>query len=218
MTAPHTDRMSRKASLPTMRYERELRAAGFSIVAGVDEVGRGPLAGPVCAAAAILPARFRHDVLNDSKKLTESQREALYEELSARDGVVWCVQLVEASEVDRINVLEACRLAMRRAVLGLAVRAHAALIDGLPVPDFPVHQLSLVKGDSLSFSIAAASVIAKVTRDRLMREWAAQYPAYGFDRHKGYGTRDHLAALRRHGPCPLHRRSFAPVAQLELGL
>lgn len=210
--------MSLRGQLPTMRYERKLRASGFKIVAGVDEVGRGPLAGPVCAAAVILPRRFRHDVLNDSKKLTENQREALYEELTAHRGVTWCVQLVEADEVDRINVLQACHLAMRRAVLGLAALADAALIDGLPVPDFPVHQLAVVKGDSLSFSIAAASVIAKVTRDRLMRQWAVKYPQYGFDGHKGYGTPEHLAALRRHGPCPLHRWSFAPVAQAELAL
>lgn len=210
--------MSSRDKLPTMRYERKLRASGFKVVAGVDEVGRGPLAGPVCAAAVILPRSFRHEVLNDSKKLTENQREALHAELTAHRGVVWCVQLVEADEVDRINVLRACHLAMRRAVLGLAEQADAALIDGLPVPDFPVHQLALVKGDSRSFSIAAASVIAKVTRDRLMRQWAVKYPQYGFDGHKGYGTQEHLAALRRHGPCPLHRWSFAPVAQAELAL
>lgn len=210
--------MSRRGDLPTMRYERKLRASGFTVIAGVDEVGRGPLAGPVCAAATVLPASFRHKVLNDSKKLSEKQREALYEELTSHRGIVWCVQLVEADEVDRINVLQASHLAMRRAVLGLSARADAALIDGLPVPDFPVHQLALVGGDGRSFSIAAASVIAKVTRDRLMREWAVKYPEYGFDGHKGYGTKDHLAALRRHGPCPLHRRSFAPVAQMELAL
>lgn len=210
--------MSRRGDLPSMRYERQLRASGFAIVAGVDEVGRGPLAGPVCAAAAVLPARFRHEVLNDSKKLTEKKREELYAELTTHREVLWCVQLVDADEVDRINVLQACHLAMRRAVLGLSVRADAALIDGLPVPDFPVHQLALVGGDGRSFSIAAASVIAKVTRDRLMREWAMKYPQYGFDGHKGYGTKEHLAALRRHGPCPLHRRTFEPVAQMELAL
>ena len=196
-----------------MNYERELRASGYLVIAGVDEVGRGPLAGPVCAAAAILPDGFDHPVLNDSKKLNGRQRESIYHELTQCSSVVWCCTMVEVDEIDRINILQATWVAMRRAVDGLAKKADAALIDGRPVKGFPIHHRALVKGDSLSFSIAAASVIAKVTRDRLMCELAAQHPEYGFDDHKGYGTPRHLEALRRHGPCPLHRRSFAPVAE-----
>ena len=204
--------------MPSLTHEKELRLQGFTLIAGVDEVGRGPLAGPVCAAAAILPLKFRHKVLNDSKKLTENQREDIYEELTANKHIVWSCELVEVDVIDRINILQATHLAMRRAVAGLKLKADAALIDGLPVPDFPVPQRSIIQGDSISFSIAAASVIAKVTRDRLMRRLAAEYPVYGFEKHKGYGTPKHLAALRQHGPCPLHRRSFSPVAQLTLNL
>ena len=195
-----------------MNYERELRASGYSIVAGVDEVGRGPLAGPVCAAAVVLPDGFDHPVLTDSKKLNGKQRESIYHELTQCSSVLWCCTMIEADEIDRINILQATWVAMRRAVDGLAKMADAALIDGRPVKGFPIHHRALVKGDSLSFSIAAASVIAKVTRDRLMCELAMQHPEYGFDDHKGYGTPRHLEALRRHGPCPIHRRSFAPVA------
>lgn len=197
-----------------MKHERELRAAGYRVVAGIDEVGRGPLAGPVCAAAVVLPRKFRHKVLNDSKKLSEKQREEIFGDLTGDGGVVWNCTMVEVEEIDRINILQATWVAMRRAVNGLAVKADAALIDGRPVRDFPVHHRALVGGDSLSFSIAAASVIAKVTRDRLMRELALKHPEYGFDEHKGYGTPRHLEALRRHGPSPFHRRSFEPVAQM----
>ena len=204
--------------MPSLDHENELRAQGHQIVAGLDEVGRGPLAGPVCAAAAVLPNDFEHRVLNDSKKLSERQREKIYDELMAHPGVIWHCVMLSVEEIDRINILQASREAMRQALLGLRVKAHAALIDGLPVPDFPVPQRALVKGDSISYSIAAASVIAKVTRDRLMVDLAAQYPHYGFEQHKGYPTPVHLAALREHGPCPIHRRSFAPVAQLNLAL
>ena len=204
--------------MPSLDHENELRAQGHQIVAGLDEVGRGPLAGPVCAAAAVLPNDFEHRVLNDSKKLSERQRDKIYDELMAHPGVIWHCVMLSVEEIDRINILQASREAMRQALRGLRVKAHAALIDGLPVPDFPVPQRALVKGDSISYSIAAASVIAKVTRDRLMVALAAQYPNYGFEQHKGYPTPVHLAALRAHGPCPIHRRSFAPVAQLNLPL
>lgn len=204
--------------MPSLDHENELRAQGHQIVAGLDEVGRGPLAGPVCAAAAVLPHDFEHRVLNDSKKLSERQRDKIYDELMAHPGVIWHCVMLSVEEIDRINILQASREAMRQALRGLRVKANAALIDGLPVPDFPVPQRALVKGDSISYSIAAASVIAKVTRDRLMVDLAAQYPHYGFEQHKGYPTPVHLAALREHGPCPIHRRSFAPVAQLNLAL
>ncbi len=199
-----------------MNHEHELRASGYLVVAGVDEAGRGPLAGPVCAAAAVLPDDFDHGLLTDSKLLKARQRECIFEELTCNTSVLWCCAMVEIDEIDRINILQATWVAMRRAVAGLPRKIDAALIDGRAVRDFPVHHRALVKGDSLSFSIAAASVIAKVTRDRLMCELAVRHPEYGFDDHKGYGTPRHLEALRRHGPCAIHRRSFAPVSEQAL--
>lgn len=203
---------------PHLRHERTLQKQGYVRIAGIDEAGRGPLAGPVSVAAVILPEGFRHKVLTDSKQLNEEKRELIYEELTRTEGVHWHVVLVEVEEIDRINILRATHMGMRRAVAGLVHPPEAVLIDGLRVPDFPLPQEALVKGDARSFSIAAASVIAKVTRDRYMHAAAAHHPEYGFERHKGYGTPEHLEALRRHGPCPLHRRSFAPVSQLTLAL
>ena len=203
----------------SLRHERTLRKAGVQIIAGVDEAGRGPLAGPVVAAAVILPADFRHKTLNDSKQLSAAAREAIYCELTAGgSGVTWAVSSAESDEIDRINILRATHEAMRRAVAALSVAPQHALIDGLPVRPFPVPSTALVKGDAQSLSIAAASVIAKVTRDRIMLEMDALYPAYQFSQHKGYGTEAHLAMLRAHGPCPIHRRSFLPVegAQIDL--
>lgn len=199
-----------------LRHERKLRADGCVRIAGIDEVGRGPLAGPVVAAAAILPERFRHKTLNDSKKLSAEVREKIYAELTARADVAWAVCVVEVEEIDRINILRASHEAMRRAVMALTTRPDHALIDGLPVRPFPVPHTALVKGDSISFSIAAASVIAKVTRDRIMVELDQRYPGYEFGQHKGYGTELHLARLKQHGPCPIHRRTFLPVEQAEL--
>jgi len=195
-------------------YELALRKNGIKIIAGIDEVGRGPLAGPVVAAAVILPNGFHHDSLTDSKKLTHKQREVIYEELLASPKILWAVAIVESDEVDRLNILRATHEAMRRAVADLKTAPHHVLIDGLPVNPFPIPQTALVEGDSKSFSIAAASVIAKVTRDRLMVEMDVRYPGYEFGKHKGYGTKLHLERLQKHGPCPIHRKSFAPVAQL----
>jgi ribonuclease HII len=204
--------------MPTLDHENQLRAAGHAIVAGIDEAGRGPLAGPVTVAAVILPSDFTHAVLNDSKQLTEKKREAIYEEITADPRIRWHCCVVEADEIDRINILQATWEGMRRSALALDPRPHAVLIDGKPVKKYPLPQVALVKGDSLSFSIAAASVIAKVTRDRIMLRLAEEFPQYGFEVHKGYPTPKHLAALKEHGPCPQHRRSFGPVAQLELNL
>lgn len=204
--------------MPDLFHEIQLRHEGFLLVAGIDEAGRGPLAGPVTAGAVVLPEDYRHDILNDSKKLSEKQRETLYTELITDERVLWSAACVEPDEIDRINILRATWRAMGKAFQQLARTADVALIDGRPVRDFPGEHRALVKGDSLSLSIAAASVIAKVHRDRLMVEYASHYPEYGFDRHKGYGTARHLAALRQHGPCPIHRRSFSPVSQLELNL
>ena len=200
--------------MPSLDHENQLRSAGHRIIAGIDEAGRGPLAGPVCVAAVILPDDFIHPKLNDSKKLSEKQREELHAELIADPRIQWHCETVPAEEIDRVNILQATWLGMRRCALALVPRPDAALIDGRPVRNFPIPQRALVKGDSLSFSIAAASIIAKVTRDRLMQELADRHPGYGFEIHKGYPTPAHLAALERLGPCPEHRRSFAPVARL----
>ena len=197
----------------TLLHERKLWSAGCKVVAGVDEAGRGPLAGPVVAAAVVLPGDFVHGVLNDSKQLTARRREALFEELTGRGDIAWEVSVVGSEEIDRLNILQAAHEAMRRAVLALPKPPAHVLIDGLPVEPFPFPSTALVGGDALSFSIAAASVIAKVTRDRLMREMDARHPGYDFARHKGYGTALHLQRLQVHGPSPIHRRSFRPVQQ-----
>ncbi len=204
--------------MPTLDHENTLRSSGFRIVAGIDEAGRGPLAGPVCVAAVVLPDDFTHALINDSKQLSESKRERLYDEITGDARIQWQCVSIEPDEIDRINILQATWEGMRRAALGLNPTPDAALIDGKPVKRFPLHQIALVKGDSLSYSIAAASIIAKVTRDRIMVAMARQHPEYGFEIHKGDPTPAHLAALKRHGPCPHHRRSFSPVAQLELDL
>jgi len=198
-----------------LRHERKLRASGCVLIAGIDEAGRGPLAGPVVAAAVILPERFRHNTLDDSKKLSAERREAIFVELTAQAEICWAAAVVETEEIDRINILRATHQAMRRAVAALARVPDHVLIDGLPVRPFPVQQTALVGGDALSFSIAAASVIAKVTRDRIMVEMDQRHPGYEFAQHKGYGTELHLARLKQHGPCPIHRRSFLPVQQAE---
>jgi len=195
------------------KHERALRKAGLQIIAGTDEVGRGPLAGPVVAAAVILPENFRHKKLNDSKQLSEKLREEIFAELTSREDICWAVASVDCEEIDRINIHRASHEAMRRAVAALAIAPQHVLIDGRAVQPFPFRQTAIIRGDACSFSIAAASVIAKVTRDRLMREMDALYPAYDFARHKGYSTPLHLENLRTHGPCPIHRKSFLPVAQ-----
>jgi ribonuclease HII len=202
--------------MPDFSLEHALHARGLTRIAGVDEAGRGPLAGPVAAAAVILPDTCGVHGLDDSKKLSAKKRDALYQILTTDPRVIWSVALASAGEIDSLNILRATHLAMRRAVAGLAVVPDHCLIDGLPVRGFPWPHDGIVKGDGRSFSIAAASIIAKVTRDRLMRELDAEFPQYGFANHQGYGTKQHLAALRIHGPCCHHRRSFEPVAQLPL--
>ena len=195
------------------RHERKLRAIGFSSIAGIDEAGRGALAGPVVAAAAILPEKFRHKRLNDSKQLLPERREEIYRDLTSNGSIVWAVGIVDAPEIDAINILRATHKAMRAAIEALTATADHALIDGLPVVPFPLPQTAVVDGDCKSLSIAAASVIAKVTRDMMMREFCARFPEYCFSQHKGYGTELHLIKLHEHGPCEIHRRSFEPVAQ-----
>ncbi len=207
-----------------LRHERQAWASGRVRVAGVDEAGRGPLAGPVVAAAFVFPAAlFRRGVpvelrgIDDSKKLTPARRAACFAVLTSPDrGFTHAVAIVGPDEIDRINILRATHVGMARALGALSPPADFALVDGLPVPGLPVPSQSVVKGDQLSLSIAAASIVAKVTRDRIMCELARLHPEYGFDRHMGYGTAEHLVALRRHGPCPAHRRSCRPVLERDL--
>jgi ribonuclease HII len=201
-----------------MSAEQSAHAAGHARVCGIDEAGRGPLAGPVVAAAVVLPADYELPGLNDSKKLTARRREQLYELLMNDPRVHKCVATATVAEIDELNILRATHLAMARAAQGLVPPPDFCLIDGLAVPGFPLPSTNLVKGDARSLSIAAASVLAKVTRDRYMCELARQYPQYGFDRHAGYGTKAHLQAIQQYGITPHHRRSFAPVAQMELPL
>ena len=189
------------------RYEREAFAEGFAVVCGVDEAGRGPLAGPVCAAAVVLPRETVIEGLNDSKKLTDQKRRALYDVITER-AVAYGIAFASEQEIDEINILQATFLAMERAMQKLTVRPQLALIDGNRAKDFGLPVRTIVHGDSLSASIAAASILAKVTRDRLMEELDGEYTQYGFAVHKGYGTKRHYEALREFGPCPIHRRTF----------
>jgi ribonuclease HII len=195
------------------RHERKLRTLGITTIAGVDEAGRGALAGPVVAAAVILPEKFRHRKLNDSKQLLPEKREEIYRDLIDNNAIAWAVGVVDSIEIDTINILRATHKAMRIALAGLALQPDHVLIDGLPVFPFPLPQTAIIDGDCHSLSIAAASVIAKVTRDAIMRDFCARFPEYCFGQHKGYATELHLIKLHEHGPCPIHRRSFEPVAQ-----
>jgi ribonuclease HII len=198
----------------SFEHERALQEQGFLRIAGIDEAGRGPLAGPVVAAAVVFQnSKIPQPGLNDSKKLSPRRRDELYQHLTQAAGVLWAVSIQDVKTIDRINILKATHQAMRTAALTLSRSPDHALIDGLPVPNFPIPHTALVQGDGRSQSIAAASIIAKVTRDRIMDDMDAIYPQYGFRQHKGYGTAAHLAALQTHGPCPIHRRSFAPVAR-----
>jgi len=208
------------AKLDVLLYEKEAWASGFSRTAGIDEAGRGPLAGPVVAAAIRFdPDYLREEVdgrlagLTDSKALSEKKRERFFELLLDSPNIVFGIGIVDAEEIDRINVLKATHKAMRKAAQ--AVDPDFLLVDGLPVKDLPCPSKSIVKGDALSLSISAASVLAKVTRDRIMLELDRQYPEYGFAGHKGYGTKKHLAALRKFGATPAHRKTFRPVADLD---
>jgi len=201
-------------------FERVLWKRGATRVAGVDEAGRGPLAGPVVAAAAILPAKWAAaglpdelEGLNDSKQLTRLQREIFFAFLTNCGEVEFAVAQIDAAQIDAVNILQATHRAMDDALAQL--NPEHALVDGRPVKTMRVPQTAIIKGDARSYSIAAASVLAKVTRDRLMLEFDRRWPVYGFAAHKGYGTARHLAALAAHGPCPIHRRSFAPLKPQE---
>ena len=192
---------------PDETFENQLREAGYTAICGVDEAGRGPLSGPVVAAACILPAGCEIPGLNDSKKLTPKQRDRLFD--TVREvAVAYAIGMASPEEIDQMNILNATMLAMRRAIEGLPVKADFALIDGNCARGIDLPHKTVISGDALSVSISAASILAKVTRDRICLENDRDYPEYGFAKHKGYGTREHMDALRRLGPCPLHRRSF----------
>jgi len=206
-----------------LEHERDAWATGRLFVAGVDEAGRGPLAGPVVAAAVWFDRDFleREEKktlagVDDSKKLTAARREALYDLLTRCPAAHVAWSAAEVAEITRLDILRATHAAMARALAALDPPADFALVDGLPVRGLPVPSRAIVKGDATSLSIAAASIVAKVVRDRRMEELDKLYPEYGFAKHKGYGTAAHLEALRRHGPCPEHRPTFAPVRQLTL--
>ena len=200
------------------RYEKKLRAVGVVRIAGIDEAGRGALAGPVVAAAVVLPEKFRHRKLKDSKQLAPELREKIYGELIGHSEISWAIGVVDHLEIDQINILRATHKAMRMAIEALPGPPEHVLIDGLPVSPFPFPQTAIVDGDCISLSIAAASVIAKVTRDMMMRDFCARFPEYCFSQHKGYSTELHLTKLHELGPCEIHRRSFEPVAQPLLAL
>lgn len=188
-------------------YENEAHTNGFTVVCGVDEAGRGPLAGPVFAGAVILPENYSHEILNDSKKLSEKKRDAVYEDI-IRDAVSWSVGIADEKEIDDINILNATFLAMKRAVEGLDVKPDLAYIDGNQYPKTGVKEITIIKGDSKCMSVAAASIIAKVSRDRFMLEIAEKYPEYQFEKHKGYGTKLHYEMIEKYGVSPVHRRTF----------
>ncbi|MCK5604720.1 ribonuclease HII [Candidatus Pacearchaeota archaeon] len=192
------------------REEQQLRERGYSVIAGVDEAGRGPLAGPVVAGAVILPADYRNESIQDSKQLTNLQREQLFVEIK-NSALSFAVGIVGWKQIDEMGILNAAKLAMRRAILKLDPAPDFILIDAVPVNIMEIPQKAIVKGDQKVLSIAAASIIAKVSRDHLMQDYHKKYPHYGFDQHMGYGTEIHLSAIKKHGPCKIHRMTFSPL-------
>ena len=190
-----------------LEYENELYAKGYTTICGVDEAGRGPLAGPVCAGAVILKKGQVIEGVNDSKKLSEKKREKLFDVIK-EEAVAYGIGWASVEEIEEINILNAAMLAMKRAVEQLAIKPDYALIDGNKTPELEIPSLAIVKGDSLSESIAAASILAKVSRDRLLLELAKDYPEYHFEKHKGYGTKLHREMILKYGPCEIHRPSF----------
>lgn len=190
-----------------LEFEKEALAKGYKSVCGVDEAGRGPLAGPVCAAAVILPEGVIINGVNDSKKLSEKKRESLFDVIREQ-ALSYSIAYATVDEIEEINILNATMLAMRRAIDGLEIKADYAMIDGNKIPPIDIDAECIVKGDAKSMSIACASILAKVSRDRLLYKYAEEYPMYGFDKHKGYGTKVHREAILKYGPCPYHRKSF----------
>ena len=190
-----------------LEFEKEAAAKGYKAVCGVDEAGRGPLAGPVCAAAVILPENTIIEGVNDSKKLSEKKREALFDVIK-QQALSYSIAFASVEEIEEMNILNATMLAMKRAVEGLDVKADYAMIDGNRLPNLDIDSEFIIKGDARSMSIACASILAKVSRDRLLYKYAEEFPEYSFDKHKGYGTKVHVEALKKYGPCKYHRLSF----------
>lgn len=188
-------------------YENAAYEKGYQYVCGVDEAGRGPLAGPVCAAAVILPKGMIIEGVNDSKKLSEKKREALFDVICS-SALAYSIAFAEVEEIEEVNILRATMNTMKRAVEGLNIKADFAYIDGNTMPPVDIDGECIVKGDAKSMSVACASILAKVSRDRLMLKYAEMYPRYSFEKHKGYGTKVHVEALKEYGPCPIHRMSF----------
>ena len=197
---------------PDNKYELEARNAGIKLIAGIDEAGRGPLAGPVVAAAVILDIDANIEGINDSKLLSSKERDKLFSKIH-QNALSIGLSIVEPETIDRINILQATRLAMTKAVTNLALKPGLVLIDGPITLDINTRQIPIIKGDRLSISISAASIIAKVTRDGIMKSFHNMYPEYGFYKNKGYGTKEHVAALKKYGPCKIHRKSFAGIGE-----
>lgn len=199
-------------------FEKELQCSGVRFIAGVDEAGRGPLAGPVVAAAVIFLDQDIPEGIDDSKKLTPRTRDRFFDFIMSEDQIIKGIGVIDEKIIDRINIRQASFEAMKSALNQLPISPDFVLVDGFEIPGLPIPQRGIVKGDSLSYSIAAASIVAKVTRDRMMDEYEIKFPGYGFSKHKGYGTRLHLERLQQMGPCPAHRTSFEPVQQMKLFL
>lgn len=197
------------------QYDESLRKKGYLRIAGIDEAGRGPLAGPVVAAAVVFSKSIKIEGLRDSKKVPEKEREILYSEV-LRFSEDFGVGIVGHEEIDRLNILRATRLAMQYAVEDLSKPPDILVIDALSLPSIPIRQVSIIKGESISASIAAASIVAKFVRDKIMMEYHRQYPQYNFEKHKGYSTKEHLDMIRLYGPCPIHRKSFQRVMSVDL--
>lgn len=195
-----------------LQFDNKFRSQGFNLIAGVDEAGRGPLAGPVVASAVILPDECEILGVNDSKKLTEAKRESLFPQI-VKSAVAIGVGIVHEQVIDEINILQATIKAMQKAIETLKINPDCILVDALVIPDIGIEQVAIEKGDSLSMSVAAASVVAKVTRDRLMMEYDKKYPQYNFAKHKGYGTKEHIEAISKFGPCEIHRKTFKRVKE-----
>lgn len=198
-----------------LEFEEAAYQKGYQLLCGIDEAGRGPLAGPVVAAVCMIPRGVLIEGVNDSKQLTAKKRETLFERLVTDPSIIYAVGVVDSCEIDQINIYQATILAMLKAVECLSVTPDYLLVDGLKLPHATIPAQKIIKGDQLSHSIAAASIIAKETRDRLMLAHDRTWPHYGFAQHKGYGTAKHMAAIQEHGPCPIHRFSFAPIKNIE---
>ena len=196
-----------KEQIDKLKFEHEEEAKGNFLIAGMDEVGRGPLAGPVCVACVIMPLDDIIEGVDDSKKISEKKRDLLFEQIKEK-AIAYSIEMVDEQTIDKINILEATKLCMKNAIESLSIKPDVVLVDAISKLDTDVNLRGIIKGDALSYSIGCASILAKVTRDRLMVELSKEYPEYGFEKHKGYGTKVHIEALKEYGPCVYHRLSF----------